>query len=119
MPSSGVSPPGVPTHFPHNPRLQATVIDLAWVPSDQNPDLYETRVTPEERGTSNHTILHVYIPTGARSYAGAPSIAAKSEEEQVFISSILDSVHLALPTDIALHSVDELNAAVDSLFAHQ
>ncbi|KAI9057933.1 DNase I-like protein, partial [Trametes sanguinea] len=111
-----LSPPGVHTHFPHRSNFRATVIDLVWVPNDRDPGLYDIRVAPEERGLSDHALIHVRIPTGEWSYRGAPSIAPKSEAEQHFIAAILASVRAYVPQEPRMDTSDELQAVVNQLF---
>ncbi|CDO70323.1 hypothetical protein BN946_scf184843.g12 [Trametes cinnabarina] len=111
-----LSPPGVPTHYPHRAGLRETVIDLVWVPDDREHNLYQIRVAPEERGLSDHAVIHVHIPAGEWSYQGSPSIAPKSQAEQNFIAAILASTLATFPDLPNLSSEAELQHAVDCLF---
>ncbi len=112
-----LSPPGVPTHFPHRANFRPTVIDLVWIPDDRPHELYRIRVAEQERGLSDHAVIHAHIPAGEWSYEGQPSIAPKSEAEGAFIASVRDSVRTLLPTELSLQSTDDLQTAVNTLFA--
>ncbi|KAL7283508.1 hypothetical protein ACG7TL_002941 [Trametes sanguinea] len=111
-----LSPPGVQTHFPHREGLRATVIDLVWVPNDRDPALYDIRVAPEERGLSDHALIHVRIPTGEWSYQGSPTISPGSAAEQHFIAAILASTRVRIAEHPPLTSEPELQRTVDTLF---
>lgn len=112
-----LSPVGIPTHYPHRDTFRPTVIDLVWVPDDRAHRLYEVRVAPEERGLSDHAVIHAVIPAGEWSYQGAPSIAAKSEAERDFLEAIREGVQQRLPPAIPLGTEEELCSAVDSLYS--
>ncbi|KAH9854856.1 Endonuclease/exonuclease/phosphatase [Lenzites betulinus] len=111
-----LSPPSVPTHFPHRQSFRPTVIDLVWVPSDRPPELYDLRVAPEERGLSDHAVLHARIPAGQWSIEGAPTITPKSDEEKAFLTDVTAAVLARLPPDFPLATMAELATAVDTLF---
>ncbi|KAL1937237.1 hypothetical protein VTO73DRAFT_13933 [Trametes versicolor] len=112
-----LSPVGIPTHYPHRDTFRPTVIDLVWVPDDRAHRLYEVRVAPEERGLSDHAVIHAVIPAGEWSYQGAPSIAAKSEAERDSLEAIREGVQQRLPPAIPLGTEEELCSAVDSLYS--
>ncbi|KAI0365325.1 DNase I-like protein, partial [Pilatotrama ljubarskyi] len=111
-----LSPVGVPTHFPHRGNLRNTVIDLVWVPDDHDPDLYNVRVAPDERGLSDHAVIHAHIPAGQWSYQGSPSIAPGSEAEKQFIGALRTALHNRLPPDTPLNTPADLQEVVDTLF---
>ncbi|KAH9900043.1 Endonuclease/exonuclease/phosphatase, partial [Cubamyces lactineus] len=111
-----LSPPGVQTHFPHREGLRSTVIDLVWVPNDRDEALYRISVKPEERGLSDHAVIHVRIPTGEWSFQGAPTIAPESEAEASFIAAISASVLASFPELPHLNTAEELQEATDRLF---
>ncbi|KAI0686391.1 Endonuclease/exonuclease/phosphatase, partial [Cerioporus squamosus] len=112
-----LSPPGIATHIPHRADFRSTVIDLIWVLDDRDPNLYSIHVAQDERGLSDHAVLHAHIPAGQWSYEGAPSIAPKSDAEKNFIASIRDAVRSRMPPDMPLDSDAGLHLAVDTLFS--
>ncbi|TBU57956.1 Endonuclease/exonuclease/phosphatase [Dichomitus squalens] len=73
------SPVDVPTHFPHNPRLQGSVIDLVWSPRDHPRDSVQVRAAA--RGLSDHALLYVTLPTDPISLLGPPAISDDDLED--------------------------------------
>ncbi|KAI0682513.1 Endonuclease/exonuclease/phosphatase, partial [Cerioporus squamosus] len=112
-----LSPPGVATHIPHRTDFRSTVIDLVWVPDDRDHGLYSISVAQNERGMSDHAVIHAHIPAGQWSYEGAPSITPKSEAEKSFISSIKDTLRSRLPLNTPLDTEASLCLATDILFS--
>ncbi|EIW61498.1 uncharacterized protein TRAVEDRAFT_115375, partial [Trametes versicolor FP-101664 SS1] len=111
-----LSPPGIHTHFPHRHALRPTVIDLIWVPNDRPHQLYTIEVAADERGLSDHAVIHVEIPAPLWSLDGAPGIPPKSEEEQEFVADVCAAVQQRLPPEFPLHNEHDLRSAVDTLF---
>ncbi|EJF55356.1 hypothetical protein DICSQDRAFT_74401, partial [Dichomitus squalens LYAD-421 SS1] len=73
------SPVDVPTHFPHNPRLRGSVIDLVWSPRDHPRDSVQVRAAA--RGLSDHALLYVTLPTDPISLLGPPAISDDNLED--------------------------------------
>ncbi|TBU44860.1 hypothetical protein BD309DRAFT_1073186, partial [Dichomitus squalens] len=73
------SPVDVPTHFPHNPRLRGSVIDLVWSPRDHPRDSVQVRAAA--RGLSDHALLYVTVPTDPISLLGSPAISDDNLED--------------------------------------
>ncbi|KAI0629880.1 Endonuclease/exonuclease/phosphatase, partial [Trametes polyzona] len=107
-----LSPVGVPI----DERPKPSVLDLVWVPNDRPPQLFTICIVKDERGPSDHFVIHVTIPTREWSLEGPPDISPKSEAEKAFLSNIHDSVATRLPPGLPLDSADDLCAAVDVLF---
>jgi len=51
-----------PTHFPYNPLLEPTVIDLVYIPEELSLRVHH-HICPDIRGTSDHTPLLSELPT--------------------------------------------------------
>ena len=51
-----------PTHFPYNPLLEPTVIDLVYIPEELSLRVHH-HICPDIRGMSDHALLLSKLPT--------------------------------------------------------
>jgi hypothetical protein len=103
----------VPTHYPFNPELRPTVIDLVFLPTESI--LFDTHaILPDHRGPSDHAPL-VFTAQGPDSRVPLTRwcIPRDSKEEEAFLQEASASLLALAPRRV--DSVQELEEMVQAI----
>ncbi|KZV67104.1 DNase I-like protein, partial [Peniophora sp. CONT] len=110
-----LNPVDVHTHFPHNAALAPSVVDLAWVNADFfNSPHCSLSINQNDRGTSDHAILTIEIPTRP-AYIADPVIKKGSEDELSFFRTLTSQLEMFATADLS--NSQSIDTVVDGFFA--
>ena len=109
-----LSPPDVPTHFPHNTRLRGSVIDLVWVPEHNSSDRYIIDIDVFGRAGSDHALISTLIPVPNFSFLGAPRVSNDSLPE--FLEALGTNLSPLFTANTVFSDPAEVTSHVTSIY---